>query len=185
MEKWGLHRKAYTPVTELAAEIVRHQNEEPIIARPPSKTYRIGKFIKRHKFGVATTALVIILVVIGGIVTSIGFVQASRAKELAKKEAETAKQTSAFLVDLFEVSDPSEAKGNTITAREILDKGAEKINKELDEQPLVKARLMDTIGNVYHKLGLYKEARSFLEEGLAIREEVLGPETEEVADSLE
>ena len=64
---------------------------------------------------------------------------------------------SAFLVDLFKVSDPSEARGNTITAREVLDKGAAKITTELKDQPEVRATLMDTMGNVYRNLGLLRQ----------------------------
>ena len=76
----------------------------------------------------------------------------------AEAEAETARQTTRFMVDLFKVSDPSEALGNTITAREILDKGAKRIDKELADQPAIQATLMDTMGTVYTSLGLYESA---------------------------
>ena len=71
----------------------------------------------------------------------------------AEAEAETARQTTRFMVDLFKVSDPSEALGNTITAREILDKGAARIDTELADQPAIQATLMDTMGTVYTSLG--------------------------------
>ena len=67
-------------------------------------------------------------------------------------EAVTAKQVSDFLVGLFNVSNPSESRGNTVTAREILDKGAEKIEKELAGQPEIQARLMRTMSRVYQGL---------------------------------
>jgi serine/threonine protein kinase/Tfp pilus assembly protein PilF len=89
-----------------------------------------------------------------------------------------------FLVDLFEVSDPGEARGNTITAREILDKGAREIEQGLREQPLTRARLMGTIGIVYQKLGLYPSAEPLLKRALEIREESLGKEDLQVAESL-
>ncbi|MGC1729955.1 MAG: toll/interleukin-1 receptor domain-containing protein, partial [Steroidobacteraceae bacterium] len=71
----------------------------------------------------------------------------------AEAEAETAKQTTKFLVDLFKISDPSEARGNTVTAREMLDKGAARIDRELANQPAIQATLMDTVGTVYMGLG--------------------------------
>jgi tetratricopeptide (TPR) repeat protein len=81
----------------------------------------------------------------------------------AEAEAETAKQTTRFLVDLFKISDPSEARGTTVTAREMLDKGAARIDQELTGQPAIQATLMDTVGTVYMGLGLYKEARPLLD----------------------
>ena len=70
---------------------------------------------------------------------------AQRQTVRAEAEAETAKQTTKFLVDLFKISDPSEARGNTVTAREMLDKGAARIDRQLVSQPAVQATLMDTV----------------------------------------
>lgn len=102
----------------------------------------------------------------------------------ARTEAETAKQVSSFLVGLFEVSDPSEARGKTITAREILDKGAKEITDELKDQPVIQARLMDTIGTIYQSLGLYDSAAPLLEAALKIRQKNLGDEHPDLATSL-
>lgn len=93
--------------------------------------------------------------------------QAQRAR--AEKEAETARQTTSFLVDLFKVSDPGEARGRSITAREILTAGASRIEGELASQPEVQAQLMETIGTVFTGLGLYDDARGMLAGALAKR----------------
>ncbi|MGD9347071.1 MAG: tetratricopeptide repeat protein, partial [Candidatus Aminicenantes bacterium] len=177
--------RRYATASELASDIANYLRDEPIQASPPSTTYRMRKYIRRHKTGVIAAGVVALALVIGITGTSIGLIKARRAEKKARIEAETARQVSGFLVDLFEVSDPNEAKGNSITAREILDKGAQKINRELESQPLVQARLMNTMGLVYHNLGLYGDARSLLEESLAIRESALGAESKEVAKSLE
>lgn len=92
--------------------------------------------------------------------------EAERQRVRAEAEAETARQTTSFLVSLFEVSDPSEARGETITAREILTAGAQRIDTELAAQPEIQARLMDTIGSVFSSLGLYQDARTMLEKAL-------------------
>jgi eukaryotic-like serine/threonine-protein kinase len=102
----------------------------------------------------------------------------------ARTEAETAKRVSEFLVGMFEDVDPRRSRGNTITAREILDKGAAKITKELKDQPKVQATLMDTMGRVYESLGLYDSAGPLLEEALKLRRQTLGEEQVEVAQSL-
>jgi serine/threonine protein kinase/tetratricopeptide (TPR) repeat protein len=182
MAKDRTHR--YASASELAADIERHLRYEPIMASPPSVTYRIKKYMKRHKTGVFAAAIVVLALVIGVAGTTVGLVKAKQAEKLAKEEAEAARQVSDFLVDLFEVSDPSEARGNSITAREILDTGADKINRELKGQPLVRARLMNTIGEVYHSLGLYNDAQSLMEEALSIRETSLDPNDPAVAESL-
>ena len=78
------------------------------------------------------------------------------------------------MVDLFKVSDPSEALGNTITAREILDKGAARIETELTDQPAIQATLMDTMGTVYTSLGLYEQAVPLMQQSLAKRRSLAG-----------
>jgi len=110
--------------------------------------------------------------------------RAGRAEKAAQRESGIAKQVSDFLLGLFKVSDPSEARGNSITAREILDKGAEKIETELKDQPLVQARMMDTMGNVYISLGLFKKAEPLLEKALAARESFLSSDHPDVATGL-
>ncbi len=109
---------------------------------------------------------------------------ARQAEESARNEAETSKQVSDFLVSIFKVSNPSEAKGKNITARELLDTGKRKIENELKNQPLVQARLMETMGTTYSGLGLYDEALPLLENSLKIREKLLKPDDILIARSL-
>jgi tetratricopeptide (TPR) repeat protein len=174
----------YASASELEADIERYIRHEPVVAGPPSTIYRIKKYIKRHKVGIAAAALVILAILIGITGTSIGLFKAVRAEKKARVEAETAQQVSDFLVELFHISDPSEARGNTITAREILDRGAERIETELSEQPLIQARLMDTMGMVYRNLGLYDGASSLLEQALNKRRQALGKDDLVVSKSL-
>jgi tetratricopeptide (TPR) repeat protein len=110
--------------------------------------------------------------------------EAERQRVRAEAEAETARQTTRFMVDLFKVSDPSEALGNSITAREILDKGAGRIETELADQPAIQATLMDTMGTVYTGLGLYDPAVRLLRQAYAKRQRALGDDHPEVARSL-
>jgi tetratricopeptide (TPR) repeat protein len=94
---------------------------------------------------------------------------AQRQTARAEAEAETAKQTTKFMVDLFKISDPSEARGSTVTAREMLDKGAARVDVDLAQQPKIQATLMDTLGTVYMGLGLYGQARPLLDRAVATR----------------
>jgi tetratricopeptide (TPR) repeat protein len=101
----------------------------------------------------------------------------------AERQAETARQTTNFMVELFEVSDPSEALGNSITAKEILERGARRIEFELADQPAIQSTLMDTMGTVYGSLGLYDEAGNLIQRGLETRRELYGQAHAEVARS--
>jgi tetratricopeptide (TPR) repeat protein/predicted Ser/Thr protein kinase len=99
---------------------------------------------------------------------------AVRARGEAEQSRREAEQVAGFLVDLFRVSDPGEARGSSVTAREILDRGAERIASGLRDQPLTRARLLDTIGQTYFRLGLHERARPLLEQGLKLREATRG-----------
>ncbi len=183
MEKDRTRR--YETANGLAMDIQRLLHNRPVMARAPSTSYRIGKFVQRHKAGTSFAAVLLAVLVGFAVTLSIQAVRIAEERDRANREAATAHQVSDFLVRLFEVSDPSEALGNTITAREILDRGAERIETELGDQPLVRADLMNTMGVVYKSLGLYEAARPLLEESLAIREEALGPQNLGLAQSLE
>jgi tetratricopeptide (TPR) repeat protein len=175
--------RRYASASDLIADIRRHQKNEPVLAGPPSTRYRLEKFIKRHRVGVAAAAVVALAVLLGIAGTTIGLVRAVKAERVARQEAEVARRVSDFLVGLFEVSDPNEARGNTITAREVLDQGAAKIGKELESQPGTQVRMMNTMGKVYQNLGLYGEAAPLLEHALELGR-TLGDENPEVSASL-
>lgn len=108
-----------------------------------------------------------------------------RERRQAFQARDEATNVANFLVDLFEVSDPGEARGNTITAREILTRGAKEIEQGLERQPLTKARLMDTIGTVYRNLGLYDDSEPLLKRSLEIREGLQEKDESLVAESLQ
>jgi len=160
----------YDSPVELAADIERHLRCEPVLASPPSLRYRFGKFLRRHK-GLAALALVLL---------AVGFkyaydVRREQLRTLAAlAEAESARaeaqQVTDFLVDVFEVADPTEARGNEVTAREVLDRGARRIDRELTDQPHLRARLFATVGTVYQHLGLYDQASTMLERSLQIHQ---------------
>jgi tetratricopeptide (TPR) repeat protein len=110
--------------------------------------------------------------------------QAQRQTVIAKREAETARQTTAFLVDLFRISDPSEARGNALTAREVLDKGAGRVQTQLASQPQIQATLQDTLGTVYMGLGLYTDAKPLLEQAVGTRRTLTPAEPAQLAAAL-
>jgi eukaryotic-like serine/threonine-protein kinase len=168
--------RRYETVNALAMDIGRYLASEPVAARPPSTTYRFSRFVRRNRIAVAAAAAVLLALVGGLSAAAVGFVRARSAEASARREAATAQQVVGFLTGLFKVSDPSEARGNTVTAREILDRGAERVRTDLADEPLVQAEMLTTIGTVYRELGLYNEAQPLLEQALAIRRRLLAPD---------
>ena len=140
---------------------------------------------QQRLFAIASGALAG-MVVTSGLATAalIARATAQRQTVIAKREAETARQTTAFLVDLFRISDPSEARGNSLTAREVLDKGATRVETQLTSQPQIQATLMDTLGTVYMGLGLYNQAKPLLESAVAKRHALPPAEHADLALSL-
>lgn len=94
--------------------------------------------------------------------------EAVRQRDVARQKTLTAERTVEFVKSMFEVADPSEAKGQTITAREILDRGARQYQQGLQDEPGVKAELGTTLGEVYLGLGLLKEGQALIESTLRL-----------------
>ena len=184
--------RRYQSVSELSEDLLRYLDHQPVIAGPPTTAYRLGKFVRRHRAGTAFAATLFVLVL--GFAVTMGVLASRIAQERdranleaarAAREAQTANEVSDFLVGIFSVSRPTEARGNSITAREILDRGAERVQDELADEPRVQARMMHTIGTVYEQLGLYPPASELHLQALQIRTQNLGEAHPETAASLE
>lgn len=169
--------RRYQSVEQLSEDIRRYLEGRPVTARQDTLRYRAGKFMRRHKAGVGVAAVMLMLLVGFAAMMSL---QAARIA----RERDRANQVTEFLVKSFEVSDPGEARGNSITAREILDNSAARIRRELQGQPEMQAALMDTMGRVYFRLGLYDSALPLLKDALELRRQALGAEHSEVATTM-
>jgi serine/threonine-protein kinase len=173
--------RRYASAEQLAEDLQRHLAGRPVAARPDTVGYRTRKFVQRHRTGVATAVGVVLL-----IAAVVGFYTARLAQERdrARLEAATATQVSDFLQGLFAVADPSESGGDDVTARALLDQGAERIERELADQPAVQARMMQVMGEVYQSLGAFDAAAPLLERALTLRRDMLDTPPLDVADNL-
>ncbi len=176
--------RRYGSAEQLANDLERHLQGMPVMATSDTWTYRAGKFIRRHALPViAATAAVAMLAAFA----TITFIQSQRIaleRDVARTERARAEQVSSFLVELFELSDPSRSRGNQVTARELLDIGARRVNVGLANQPETRAMLLETIGRVYKSLGLYADSTALLESALEVRRKVYGPKHLEVASAM-
>jgi eukaryotic-like serine/threonine-protein kinase len=148
--------RRYGTPSALATDVERYLENRPVEARPASAGYRVRKYVRRNQVPVA--------VGLGAVVVLMAFV-VTQAAELRRitRERDRADRITEFMTSMFKVSDPSEARGNSITAREILDKSSKEIDTGLAKDPELQAQLMGTMGEVYSNLGLYSKAQATLE----------------------
>ncbi len=169
--------RRYGSVEQFSEDVRRYLAKLPVSARRDTILYRTATFVRRNRAGTAA-ALAGLLLVLG-----FGIAMALQALRLAR-ERDKAEHIASFLVELFEVSDPDQARGESITAREILDSGSERIRTELEGEPGIQATMMDVIGRVYTNLGLFGEAAPLLEDALTLRRRAPNPVDADVASSL-
>jgi len=161
--------RRYGSVGELADDIARYLEGRPVLAQPDSLSYRARKFVARHKVAVVAGSLVALSLIGGTIATAW---QAHRVRvqaTIASVEAVKAQRVADLMVDIFRLSDPSQTLGSTVTAREILDRGADRIQREFDDQPLVKAELLTQVAGVYGNLGLIDRGEALIREAIDIQ----------------
>jgi serine/threonine protein kinase len=177
--------RRYETANSLALDVQRFLANEPITARPPSTLYKFQKTVLRNKFLFIGIGLIAGLFVVSLIVVS-----ASLAKERrSRREAETAsvksQQTTRFLEEMLNGVGPSVALGqDTTMLRGILDRTAERVGKEMTNQPAVEAELRSLIGRLYFEIGNYDRTEAMHRAALAINRRLFGPESQEVAASL-
>jgi len=168
-------RRRYGSVEQLSADIRRHLEGRPVVARKSTWSYRTGKFVRRHRFALTAAAVLVLLGIAFTATTMFQQRQAIRERERSVEVVE-------FLKNLFRTANPNEAQGEELTAREILERGEKKIG-EL-EDPLVRAELLSTIGEVYVNLGLWEKARSPREGALSILRRYYREEHGELAKAI-
>ncbi|MEO1369017.1 MAG: tetratricopeptide repeat protein, partial [Acidobacteriota bacterium] len=173
--------KRYSSPADLAEDIERYFRNEPVEAGPPGTAYHVKKFIRRHRLSVGLG--VIVLLAVGSALTglAVGLERALEAEERARAEATLAQGVADFLAELFERASPTAELGAELSVRELLDEGAERIGTELEDQPLVRSRLLVTMGRAYHGLGRYDESTALLEDAV----QTLEADPAEAGDSLE
>ncbi len=170
--------RRYSSPSDLAADLTRYLANRPVLARPASRGYRVQKYVRRNRVAVSVAA--------GALALLIAFtvMQAFQLRRITR-ERDRANRVTDFITSMFKVSDPSEARGNTITAREILDKSSQEIETGLSKDPELQAKMMSVMGEVYLNLGLLPIARSLIEQSIDIRRPLLGLRNRETLDSLD
>jgi tRNA A-37 threonylcarbamoyl transferase component Bud32 len=185
MARDSAHR--YANAGELAAELKRFQTGQLLSSHRYSARALISRWARKHAAALTVSAVALVVLTVFGAITARDMVaQRDRAHaeaEKARAAAASAQRIADFMVNIFKVADPTEGKGNEVTARAVLDRAAKQIGDGLAGDELVKARMMAAMGNAYSGLGLYQPAHELVDGAWALRKRLLGPEAPETLAS--
>lgn len=173
--------RRYGSVQQMVEDLERYRGGLPISVRGRSWKYRTSKFFKRHAAAVLVGAA--IALILTGVITFYSR-QLAAERDAAQREAATATSVAAFAVGLFDFNDPYGANKGDATAREMLERGAERIDKELAGQPSVQSRMMRHIGDLYRRRGQHAQALPLVERALDIQRGTFGARSADVAQTL-
>jgi serine/threonine-protein kinase len=150
--------RRYASAGALAEDIRRHLTGKPVRARPDTLRYRAAKWVRRHRVGAVVAVALILSLIVGILGTAWQASIASRERDRARQQAATAARASELLVEMFRLSDPDVTRGATITAREVLDRGARHVEQDFASDPPLQAALLAELGKIYQNLGLFDDA---------------------------
>jgi len=163
----------YASVAEFADDLRRVVEHQPISARPDALTYRAAKFARRHRRSLIVAAASAVLV---GLTIAFYTVKLAQERDLAARQAAKASKVSELLTQILDGADPFRTPdAQEPTVRRLLDVGAERVARDLADQPEIRAEVSTLIGRVYQRLGLYDKALPLLQGSLALGRQTVGP----------
>lgn len=161
----------YASVSELAADLERHLDDEPVLAGPPSRLYQLRKLARRHRYALLTVLGIFVILVGAVLARSLEAARANRAAAEALEARDETERVVRFLSGLFTASEPEQHLGRPATAADLLQRGAERlISGELDESPVIRARMLEVVASVQWRRGDPAEALRLAEEAARLRE---------------
>jgi serine/threonine-protein kinase len=174
----------YPSVEQFAADLRRYLEDRPVLAHKDSLAYQAKKFASRNRWGVTVSAVIAVLILSFATVTLIQSRAIQERSIEAEQQRDRAEQVSRFLTDLFELVSPDQAQNNALSAVELLQKGAERVESDFSDQPQQQAYLYLVISDVYEKLGTFDEALTLAEKAHFILNELHGDVHPDIAHSL-
>jgi eukaryotic-like serine/threonine-protein kinase len=177
----------YATVAAFANDVTRWLNGYPIETRSDGSWYVVRKYVARHRSVVALSAFAVFAMVAGTIVSVLQAQRASAEAEVAREQTARAHAVEQFLSGLFnensvDQADPEAAR--RITAPELLDRGAARIDRALADFPDAKADVIATLANMYVHLGDWKKAAELNATRLPLVEKSHGKQSIEYANAL-
>ena len=175
-------QRRYDTANGLAADLKRHLNNEPVVARPPSAAYKFQKAFRRNKLVFAAGTAVATALIVGLTFSAWQAVRAERelrraraAEVQALTEKANAQAALQFIQeDVLSQASPGYQPDRELTVRALLDRIGGRLDGTGGRPPLVEASIRQTLGSVYTELGDYAKAIEHFENALRIQREHLG-----------
>jgi len=169
--------RRYGSPAELAADLERHLHDLPVLARPPSRTYRATKFVRRHRVGVATTVTALALLVAFALSTAVQARRIAEQRDRAREAEARATAINDFLVkDMLAAAGPEVAEGRELTVAQVLDVASRKIGDSFAGQPGIQVPLRVAMGGIYVSLGRFEDAEQHYMAAEKMARQRLGPD---------
>jgi len=169
--------RRYSSPGDLAADLRRYLADEPVDAGPPSRSYRAGKFARRHRMGVGVSAGLLVVLILFASTMTVQAKRIARTRDQAELEAAKATQTAAFAQSMLSGIDPKVARGRDTELLELVfDETEQRIDAELSGQPEVEATIRHTLGRAYGAIGKYDQAARHLQVADSLQTTHLGAE---------
>ncbi|TKR30158.1 serine/threonine protein kinase [Luteimonas gilva] len=162
----------YASVQDLAGDLRAWLQHRPVEARRGGWRYGAARFLRRHAFA-ASMGAVAAAALCGGLGVALWQAQQARLqRDVAVAEASKSRAVVDFMRGLFELADPDKARGEQVTARELLARGASDIRGRFEKQPEVRAELLAAMADAQRGLGLYADALPLAEEASRLGREL-------------
>ena len=175
--------RRYASADMFRQDIDRYLAGLPVLAHRGSRRYRLGKFWRRHRVETTAAALVLAALVAGLTIAIWQGRRATRERDRAEHALAESTEVTNFLVELFQTGDPGDVPASQLSALDLLQRGAARAD-ELSSQPIVRARLLDVIGQMSFHLGRLDEAQGRFEQAVALRRAAPGGMSLDLATSL-
>jgi serine/threonine protein kinase len=162
--------RRYGSAGMLADDLDRLLSGRPVAAQPDHVTYRVRRFVGRHRVGVVMAALLSLLIAGSAILALIQARAVAIERDRAHLEATRAARLSALVADLFALAEPGAASNQDVTARRLLDRRTSRIAAQLAGDAAIHAALFDVVGRVYSNLSLHEAAIGLLQRALEVQQ---------------
>lgn len=147
----------YDSAAALADDLQRILDHRPIEARPPTVTYLLGRFTRRHRVLVASAALVLAAMVTATAVSIVFAVRESAAREDAEMRRLESEAVTRFLGGMIAQAAPERALGREVSVLEVLERAAQDLDRS-ELSASARAAIRRSLGGSFHALGRYHEA---------------------------
>ena len=168
--------RRYQSVNDLLLDIQRHLHHEPIVARPPSVPYVVAKFARRNRTMFAAIMAAAVFIVAFAISNSIQMQRVAAARDRAEQQSQRAEKVAEFMLDTLSKTEPFgyADTGQPETAQELLDRAGRWVRQDQNQDPEVRARLLESVGRAYRRRLDDETAIGFLQEALNLRRQLSG-----------